>query len=90
MPAYVVFIKEEVIDQSELDAYSAKVSASFKDREVDSSQPMELSKRWKVRRSKVPSSSSFQIAKLLAHGTGAKNIRRRPRYRGFIVDGRDG
>ncbi len=34
MSAYVVFIKEEVTDQSELDAYSAKVGNSFEGRDL--------------------------------------------------------
>lgn len=33
MPAFVVFTKEETVDQSELDTYSASVGESFKDRE---------------------------------------------------------
>lgn len=33
MPAFVVFTKEETVDQSELDTYSASVGASFKDRD---------------------------------------------------------
>ena len=34
MSAYVVFLKEEVTDQSELDAYSQKVGSSFKGRDL--------------------------------------------------------
>lgn len=34
MSAYVVFIKEEVTDQSELDAYSQKVGDSFQGHEL--------------------------------------------------------
>lgn len=34
MSAYVVFIKEDVTDQSELDAYSQKVGSSFEGRDL--------------------------------------------------------
>jgi uncharacterized protein (DUF1330 family) len=34
MPAYIVFIKEEVTDQAELDTYSSKVAHSFTGRDV--------------------------------------------------------
>ena len=34
MSAFIVFTKEGTLDQTELDAYSAAVKASFKDRDV--------------------------------------------------------
>jgi len=35
MPAYAIFIRDETLDQAEMDAYSAQVGPTFKDHPVE-------------------------------------------------------
>lgn len=97
MPAYIVFIKEEVIDQSELNAYSAKVSASFKDREVNflaAYGALETLEGPPIQGAVILEFPDRQAARAWyrseEYQAAAAHRFRGARYRGFIVDGRDG
>jgi len=97
MPAYVVFIKEEVTDQSELDAYSATVSASFKNRDVKflaTYGALETVEGPPIQGAVILEFPNTAAARAWYGSTeyqqAAAHRFRGARYRGFIVEGRAG
>lgn len=97
MTAYVVFMKEEVLDQSELGAYSSKVGKSFDGRDVKvlaAYGSIETIEGPDIEGAVILEFPDLEAARdwyrSPAYQEAAAHRFRGARYRGFIVEGRKG
>lgn len=96
MSAYVVFIKEEVTDQSELDAYSREVGGSFEGRNLKflaTYGALETLEGPPVQGAVILEFPDMEAARAWygseKYQAAAAHRFRGARYRGFIVESRE-
>lgn len=95
MPAYIVFIREKTVDQSELDRYSANVKESFDGHDVKflaTYGPMEVLEGPPMEGVVILEFADMEAARAWyssrAYQAAAQHRFRGADYRGFIVQGR--
>ena len=94
MTAYIVFIRDETVDPVELDAYSAKVAASFEGHDVTflaDYGPFETLEGDDIEGAVILRFPDMDAARAWygspAYQTTAQHRFKGARYRGFIVEG---